>query len=248
MGSTVIILVRCTRILGKASCLCGDGTGFKPYASHLRKLGDMRISKPHRFVFISTPKAGTHSVYKMLDDHYSDGLRRLGFHRARIPRSCRSYFRWTICRNPYSRAVSLWWSACRLAHLDQYRFRKRCGAVDDFTKFITWLAGTTTGERAHEPLMMNQTEWIHRSEPVTAVHMENMVQELSQLPFWDKSIVVPQLNTTTEKIRDQAVREGCADIQRPSQHDLYLDKRARQAVMEWAGPDFDRFGYSKETV
>jgi len=205
----------------------------------------MKISKLHKFVFISTPKACTNSIYKILDEHYSEGLRARGFHDVDIPRRYRSYFRWTVCRNPYSRAVSLWWSACRLAHLDQYLFRECCGAVDDFPRFIMWLSNTTSEERKREPLMMNQTEWLGPVEPIAALHMESLEEELIKLPFWKEGITIPQLNTTSQKIKDQEKHEGQV-IVRPSQRDLYQDDKARLAVLRWAGPDFDRFGYSRE--
>ena len=73
----------------------------------------MRVSTRHKFVYISTPKACTHTVYEILRKHYSQGLLELAFHSTVIPDKYRDYFRWTIVRNPYSRAVSLWWSACR---------------------------------------------------------------------------------------------------------------------------------------
>lgn len=205
----------------------------------------MRISKPYRFVFISTPKAGTHSIYKILEDHYAEGLQKQGFHSTSIPRGCRSYFRWTLCRNPYHRAVSLWWSACRLAHLDQYRFREGCGAIDDFTRFIVWLAGSTEKQRRKQPLMLNQTQWLEKVEPITALQMEHLEEEVKGLPFWKPNITIPKLNTTTQKILDQQEREGHI-ILRPSMEQLYGDPEAQQAVLKWASPDFERFGYSRE--
>jgi len=205
----------------------------------------MRISKQYEFVYISTPKACTHTIYHILDHHYSAGLLKCGFHNNKIMDLYNKYCRWTVVRNPYTRAVDLWWSACRLAHLDQYKFRAGCGSKDNFVQFITWLADLPLKDREHEPLMLNQVEWLTPVEPITAIHLENLDEELNQLPFWFDYIKIPRLNTVTQKIKDREKEEG-HPIVRPSWQEFYKDKAARDAVLKWAGNDFTRFGYSTE--
>ena len=206
----------------------------------------MRINTEHRFVFVSTTKACTHTIYDILRTHFSEGLIERGFHSNRIPRQHQSYFRWTICRNPFARAVSIWWSACRLDHRNHYKFRTRCGAVDDFEKFIVWLASTSPQERSREPLMMNQSEWHKRVEPIHAIKVEELAEGLAKLPFWKPNIEIPQLNTTDQKILDQEKRDGGIII-RASMKTLLTDE-AKEAVIRWADEDFDRFGYSREEI
>jgi len=205
--------------------------------------GIMRVSKKYEFVFVSTPKACTHTIYKILKDHFYEGLLEIAFHDNKISRVYKKFFRWTIVRDPFSRVISLWWSGCRLAHLDQYNFRKRSGGQYDFTKFVVWLADNK--ENKHNILMMNQSEWLAPTEPIHIIHLEKLKQELEQLPFWKEGIEIPQLNTTTEKIQTQSRDEG-KDIARPPFHILYKNSEAVEAVIKWAEPDFDRFGYEKE--
>ncbi len=204
----------------------------------------MRIQNKDKFVFISTPKACTHTIYNILEEHYSEGLSKAGFHNNKVRPQHKDYYRWTVVRNPFERAVSIWWSGCRLAHLDQYKFRKESGTQYDFTKFIIWLADVPKEKRWFEPLMMNQSEWLDPAEPIQALHLENLEKELPQLSFWKEGIDIPQLNTTTEKIEVQSEAEG-QTIVRPSMSELYKDEEAFEAVLKWAGPDFDRFGYLK---
>lgn len=206
----------------------------------------MRISPIHRFVFVSTPKVCTHSIYQILDKHYSDGLVDLGFlHRNRVPHPFQELMRWTVVRNPYSRAVSIWWSTCRLAHLDQYKFRQKSGAEEDFVRFAVWLAQTSPSARRLQPLIRNQTDWLKPVEPITAIHLENLEQELAKLSFWKKGIEVPQLNTTAQKISVQERKEG-RPIPFLPWPVLCQDKEAQEAILAWAAADFERFGYSKE--
>lgn len=205
----------------------------------------MRINVIHKFVYISTPKACTHTVYQMLNDHYSEGLKEYGFHNTVLQHRYWNYFKWTVVRNPFSRAVSLWWSGCRLHAPDIYGFRKGCGAIDNFTKFVVWLSETSLEERGKEPLMMNQSEWLQPVEPIEAIHMEHLRLELNQLlPFWKSDIDIPRLNTTDQKINDHEKENGEA-IKRPPWPTFYKDKTAYDAVLKWAGSDFERFGYSR---
>jgi len=204
----------------------------------------MRINKKLKFVFISTPKACTHTIYNILEKHFSDGLLRAGFHNNQIVNSYQSYFRWTVVRNPFTRAVSIWWSACRLAHLDQYKFRRLSGGQYDFTRFVVWMSGVSEARRNREPLLMNQSDWLAPVEPINALHLENLQEEIKYLSFWKDNIKIQRLNTTDEKIQTQSQLEG-EQITKPSIKELYKDPEAVDAVLKWAGNDFSRFGYEK---
>ena len=204
----------------------------------------MRISTRHKFIYVSTPKCCTFTVYDILNKHYSQGLIENGFHVNIIPKQFRRFFRWTVVRNPFTRAVSLWWSGCRLHDPDHYGFRKGCGAVNDFTKFIVWLSQVDKNKK-RDPLMMSQSEWHRPANPLYTVKLENLEAELQELPFWKPGIVIPKHNTTDEKIRDQSVVEGRA-ITRPHWKELYKDRVAVDAVIRWAEDDFKNFGYSAE--
>ena len=89
---------------------------------------------------------------------------------------------------------------------------------------------------------MSQADWLRQAEPVHAIHMEHLNEGLSLLGFWRPEIEVPQLNTTAEKIEAQSRKEG-RQIERPPWRELYEDREARQAVIQWAANDFKRFGY-----
>ena len=206
----------------------------------------MRINKKLKFVFVSTPKAGTHTIYKILDEHFSHGLLQAGFHNNRIVNSYQEYFRWTVVRNPFTRAASIWWSACRLAHKDQYGFRKKSKGQYNFTKFVKWMASVSNDDKHKEPMLKNQTTWLAPAQPIHIIHLEKLEEELKQLPFWKNGIKIDQLNTTTEKIEEQSKLEG-SKIIRPSVRELYYENyEAIDAVLKWAEPDFNKFGYIKE--
>jgi len=205
----------------------------------------MRIQNNLGFVYISTPKACTHTIYKILEEHFAEGLQKGGFHSRRIPRRARNYFRWTCVRNPYSRAVSIWWSACRCHSPDRYGCISGCGSQKDFKLFADWLGASKPGQHRKEPVLMSQCEWLSSVEPIHAIHVEHLADELHELEFWKPGITIPKLNTTTEKIKAQSEEEG-EKISRPSWQELCQDQNVQQAIQVWAGHDFDRFGYSKD--
>ena len=203
----------------------------------------MKLNHYHKFVYISTPKVATFTIGEILKTHYSRGLEDCGLHINQIPTSCAEYFRWTICRNPYTRAVSLWWSGCRLHPPDIYGFRKGCSATDNFAQFIDWLSRTKLEDR-HE-LMRNQTDWLRPCQPITAIHIESLAESIKMLPFWKQNIILPHMNTTEEKIIAQSSIEGTM-ITRPHWKELYKDNNAKESVLRWASEDFITFGYSTE--
>ncbi len=157
----------------------------------------MRVSTEHSFVFMSMPKCGTTTFYKVLEDFFGAEKVPGDFHTNVVPQEYQKLFRWTVCRNPYIRAVSLWWSACRLNTKDMYGFVKGCGSNNDFVRFVEWLAET---EPKHA-LMYNQSEWAAAAQPFDAVlQLENIKEELKRLPFWQDDIKLPLLNTTNQKL------------------------------------------------
>jgi len=197
----------------------------------------MRVSEKHGFCFVSTPKNCTITFYDVLEKFYGAIRAGSGFHCNQVPEKYKGLFRWTVCRNPYERAVSLWWSAVRLHKSDGYGFVKGCGANDDFVRFMEWLADT----KPRFDLMFNQSDWQRPAEPFDAVlRMEDIENEVFGLPFWLPPVpVLPVLNTTSEKQDAHKIEK------RPSWRTFYEDKRAVAAVQQWAGEDFERFGYSR---
>lgn len=201
----------------------------------------MRISKQHFFVFISTPKCGTHTIYQMLRDRFPEGLKNHGLHNTRIPQAYRDWPRWTVVRNPFSRAVSLWWSTCRCHPQDRYGAIRGCGAMDDFPRFARWLA-SLRGNTPHDPLFLSQSEWLEPVQPIQALHLEHLGNELKRMLWWKEGVELPQINTTKEKIKAQSEAEGI-DIQRLTWLELCRDEAVQEDIRAWAGLDFHQFGY-----
>ena len=93
------------------------------------------IIHPDGWVFVSTMKCATNTMYKVLPEiggHRVQG----GFHARPRVRIYDTHF--SVCRNPYDRAVSIWASTC-LRHGDRYnavnKIKSDGGRHDSFEDF-----------------------------------------------------------------------------------------------------------------
>lgn len=186
----------------------------------------MVISRSLNYTFITTPKCGTNTLFSILIERY-EGVRVGDFHCRDLHYAPPGSFIFTICRNPFTRAVSIWWSTCMRGH-DRYGLRRACGNGDDFETFITWVAGLES-----RPItIQNQTEWQRDIRFDRILRLESLKSEFESLPFVHGPIEnFPELNTTVYN-------------RMPARH--YLTPPAVEAIKKWARPDFERFGYSAD--
>ena len=70
----------------------------------------MRVSNVHRFVFVNSPRAGSHSLHNLIDTHWGGFTISDEHHEvyATCPEEYRDYFSWTVVRDPYERMISVW--------------------------------------------------------------------------------------------------------------------------------------------
>lgn len=186
----------------------------------------MVVSEKLSYTFVSTMKCATNTMYELLTKHYCG--KRVGDYHCRDPRFIDpDRFTFTICRNLFVRAVSIWWSTC-MRGKDRYGFRKQCGNGDDFEVFIKWVVR----QKERPGLIQNQTEWQSPIEFDRVLHLKKFRHEFAQLPFVeDPPADLPALNITFFD-------------RKPAQR--YLTPAAVEAILEWGDPDFDRFGYARE--
>ena len=127
-----------------------------------------------------------------------------------------------ICRNPYSRMVSVWWG---IVHVEWRANRERIEAIgsDEFPDFVRWITRPDLGET--RSIYRTQNDWIGETLVTDVVHLENLVEELEPILG---PVDAPRLNSTA------GVRKPWAE---------YYDEDTRERVLAWAADDFGRFGY-----
>ncbi len=194
----------------------------------------MVISPKFKYAFVSTVKGGTNSLYNVLAKHY-EGIRYGDFHCNDVHEIPADWLIFTTCRNPYVRAVSIWWSTCKRCK-DRYQFRQLCSNPDSFEDFAEWAASVqpdlpSMGDSQRQ-LLMTQSARHGKIKFDQILRMEHLETDFTTLPFVQSvNRAIPQLNPTVG--------------QRLSAEN-YLTERAILAVQKWMSADFERYGYSSE--
>jgi len=185
----------------------------------------VKISHKNRFVFVSMPKAGTNTLYDILREHYE--VRHVGrYHNRKIPPECRKWFTWSIVRNPFQRAISLWWRTVG-APRDQKRYFRFPSYPVGLVDFMYSLVAGERRDGGH--LRLNQTDRLRGLRVDRVIHLETLGEEFKTLPFYTgQPEKWPHLNIST----------GLPD------EDSILTPEALSLIKKWAGPDFNNFGYS----
>lgn len=181
------------------------------------------------WLFISTMKCATNSMYQLLPQIGGQQLWNTsgGFHARPTGRFAKRHF--TIVRNPYDRAVSIWASTC-LRNNDRYnaasKIRSEGGDPNSFEDFcVTCLADDPWLWTPHGWLFTNQHDWINTFILDELVHIENLKPELER-------IVGPVPDLPTEN---------------KSEHRPWLTHMTQDAVdviNDWAEDDFG-LGYDR---
>ena len=182
----------------------------------------------HKYIFVSTMKCGTHAVYAMLK---SLGGRRVGgFHDNNPALIPEGYFLFTVCRNPFTRAVSLWQNTC-IKH-DRYRFRRFLEDYTDFTQFTDLLVRWKRKEvSAGHVLMVNQIHWHGHLTFDKILKLETLQSDFNSLPFITESTPLPRLNVG-----------GYGDYKQ------HYTPEAVGNILEWAADDFKKLSYMEELL
>ncbi|MEP0072762.1 MAG: sulfotransferase family 2 domain-containing protein [Marinomonas sp.] len=193
----------------------------------------MIVSKKHKFVFISTPKTGTHTMYKILPEEYEGELQPGPYHQKNIPENYANYFVFTTVRNPFERMVSIWHA---LIERENYRptFLPLVGS-ESFLEFVKWITSLAPKERPKGKggvLLYPQSEWLKDVELDKFLKIENIDSEFPSVPFYVKP-------SEQKKIPKVLARK----------HKTWSDvqcKETRKLIVDWAKEDFVNFNYSED--
>ena len=172
----------------------------------------------HRALFISTPKAATHTMYQVLPKRYG-GVRVGGFHNVAIPRECRDYWQFSVCRNPYDRLVSSFYSFNRGLHE-----LKQCPHNDDLNKWFRWWIH-------HSPFYLLYPQHV-RHDNFDIQHFmrcETLDADFARLPFHTgEPVTLPKVWS-----REHGTWQEL------------LDAETIAVANEYYAEDFERYGYER---
>lgn len=183
-------------------------------------------------VFISCAKCATHSIYRTMEN--CGGEKFLGnprrFHNIKIPKFALDYERIGACRNPYSRAVSIWWFF--VDHEKNKRhgieIRQWLGNDQSLEKMCRWLLG----RHSHTPgrlwsSMTNRYDGLNISR---FLRVEHLGEDFAKLPMAKKHIA----RNFPHMLRS-----------RPGNWREHMTPKVINLINRWAAPDFENFGYER---
>ena len=172
------------------------------------------------YVFISTPKCATHSLYYVLQEYFG-GRRIKPYHRREVPESHADRFRFTVVRNPYSRAVCMWWIITNSQRYhENYKWYVRSTS---FEAYLKWAMSKSNGVRRLKILTWTQSQW--HPEPINYIKLESLQNDFNKLPFVNKKIEMPKL------------------LKRTPNNLKVLTAVTRELIKELCSEDFRRFDY-----
>ena len=215
--------------------VAADTAGIIPERLHV-----MMISDRHKFVFISTPKCATHTMYEFLQ-RYGAQRREGAFHHVHVPKRYADYCLWTVVRNPYARAVSIWWY---LLHTDtpmgqgrRLLWQNMIGG-DSLEEFLRWLTTQPLPMRRANLALIPQHGWLRDVGLTAVLHLERLREELLVLPFVSETDLadLPHIDSDNRHLSQAAYGDWRE----------HMTDELAELVREWAGGDFARFGYSTD--
>jgi hypothetical protein len=168
-------------------------------------------------LYVDLPKTASRAMLKVIGDHYGGARRWWG----ELPEDLE--FAYTVVRNPYARALSIWWSAC-FVEGDRYGFNQW---AESPTVMVNALAA---GARKRTDLAYTQVELLtsRKCRTPQIVHYERLEEEFFKIdPFKDEApFEFPVVN---RKVTGRPV--------------AHYTREFIEAVNNWCPTDFQLGGY-----
>ena len=189
----------------------------------------MIVSEKYKFVFMCIPKTGTMMMEQILKPYggeYKAGGK-WARHPNTIPQKYKDYFIFCIVRNPYSRAVSLWFSAIASWPRFDYGIVKTCGK--EFVPFLQMLNTPKVNGGFGGLPMVSMSSFLGKIQLNRTLRFEHLEDDITTLPFWEGDSPTLKYN-----VRGHL---------RPHWSHYFRDYKNAELVQQWAEQDFERFGY-----
>lgn len=181
----------------------------------------MMVSRKHKAVFVAIPKTGTRTMYSLFRKHLGGEL--LQDHKILIPNWCRDFYRFTVIRSPYSRAVS-----CYRSYIYFPRERRKLGIqqYEDINTFLDVIKNTKKSPVHSRSQHMYLTQRLDKR-----IRQERYEEGVRELPFMPDDVEVPRVNS------------GYSKDQKTDDWRTFLNDQAVQQINEIWAEDFEVLDY-----
>lgn len=187
----------------------------------------MMVDTKQRWAFITCPKTGTETMYSVLPRF--GGVRYGRFHEHTPPPWVRRAHCFGLVRNPYARAISAWLSNMHRAPEEPPKpwKLKLCRDSLELVPYLRYFL--CTRNRGPRPLPYNsQSRWYAGLPVGRFLHTETLEADFNALPFVTEPVEMPHENATEHGPWQESMTPEVVRL-----------------VNEWAGADFETFGYER---
>lgn len=189
----------------------------------------MVVSKKYKFVFMCIPKTGSMAMEQILKPYggfYLKG-KKWARHPNQVPSKYKDYFTFCTIRNPYDRAVSLWFSAVDSWPKFKYGIVEKYGK--EFVPFLNMLITPQVNSQFGGLPMISMSSFLGKTRIDRYLQFENLNKEIASLPFW--------------KGDPPTFRKNVRQHLRPHWSSYYQNQKNVEIIQKWAKKDFEEFGY-----
>lgn len=210
----------------------------------------MIISNKYRYLFISMPKTGTHTMYNVLSDNFA-GERYGEWHESVPPDSAIDYFKFATVRNPYTRFASAWYFVSNKNGEYIKTYERLMGHEMEIIYFLKWL--NTEREKLYYnrdprgrlrhlstillPQHVNVRQRLKGVKIDRFIKMENLLDEVNNLPFVEDDMKLPHIPKN----------HSMAEAKTYMKWDELKTPEITTLVNQLMGDDFEMFGYDVES-
>ncbi len=192
----------------------------------------MIVSNTHKYVYISVPKAGTHTMYDVLVREYAGTQQEGPYHQTAVPQEYEDFFCFCTVRHPFHRAVSVWHA---LTQRENYKsiYLPLIGG-ESFLDFAKWISKITPDNRRKGKggvLLLSQDSWLNGARIDRYLKLEELDNEFSSLYFVSGKETLPKILSRDYDTWDKVSCPESASL-----------------IYGWAKKDFERFDYSPDKL
>lgn len=185
----------------------------------------MIVSDRYNFIYIAIPKCGTNTMEAILTKYFDAHMLR-PIYGTNIPPKHKGKILFANIRNPFHRAVSIWWAGYNAESSD----------IRDFFNFAEWLAGNGNSHDVY-PIFNSQSYFLKDLAIDYFIRLEKLKEGLMSMPFLPSDIVrnieIPKLNCNLDR------NGGYKDY-----HHYFKNRKIIEYIKEWARYDFSLGNYN----
>ena len=208
----------------------------------------MIVSDEYKFVYYDIPKTGSVSLdnyfrknyngyYSVSPFNFLPNKRGRVKHNRDAPKGKEDFIKIASVRDPYERAVSMYFFTRKIIRELQQRGAKinlpGYSISYNFDEFLDFL---NSNEKNNDIMLRSsQTDYMSHEKSYHVLHLESLEDDLKKLPFYKSDVKFPLRHENMTAINNKPT---------PKWKDMYNESR-REKIIEFANEDFEKFGYEK---